>query len=157
MSNNTRQDGHNANSVADSSVSAEFNRKNELAQQVAQLSPKALEQAKFVEQLGADRLETERKSQQRAHGHRVLKEENKLLKNYIRDRSERPEEVRIDPAPDLDIIGQQAERMVSQREAFYLKEVERGTEANLRQIVAKDRQGGFEGPAEHDREAEHDQ
>lgn len=152
MSDNIKQDGHDANSGGDGTMSSEFNRKNELAAQVAKLSPKALEQAKFVEQLGAERLDTERKSQQRAHSHRVLKEENKLLKNYILDRSERPEEVRVDPTPDLQIISDQAERMVSQREAFYLKEVERGTEANLRQIIAKDRQGGFDGHSDLDAE-----
>jgi len=154
MSDDIKDDGHDANSSGDGTMSAEFNRQNELAAQVAKLSPKALEQAKFVEQLGAERLETERKSQQRAHGHRVLKEENKLLKNYILDRSERPEGVRVDPTPDLQIISDQAERMVSQREAFYLKEVERGTQANLRQIIAKDRQGGFDGHSDHDTEHE---
>lgn len=156
MADDTRPDGHDANSEANGTVSAEFNRKQDLADQIARLSPKALEQAKFVEKLGQDRLDNERKAQQRFHAHRVMKEENKLLKNYILDRSERPEEIRIDPTPDLQVIAEQAERNVGQREAFYMREIERGTEANLRQIVAQDRQGGFDGHDGHDQEPEHE-
>lgn len=156
MANDSTSDRSNANNGQSETTSEAFNRQNDLEAEIASLSPKAREKARFVQELGKDQLEAEKKAQQRSHSHRVMKAQIGLLENYIRDRSERPEEIRADPAPDLQVIRDQAERMVQQREAFYREQTQRVTEQNLRQIIAMDRRGQFQsGPEqEHDREHE---
>ncbi|WP_127599600.1 hypothetical protein [Nitratireductor alexandrii] len=156
MADDSTSGGSNANNGQSETTSEAFNRQNTLEAEIAALSPQAQERARFVQELGKDQLEAEKKAQQRSHAHRVMKVQIGLLENYVRDRSARPEEIRADPEPDLQVIRDQAERMVQQREAFYREQTQRVTEQNLRQIIAMDRRGQFQSEPEQEHDQEHD-
>ena len=141
MSKDTTLGGGNSNLPADASMSEAFNRQNELAEQVAKLSPGAQEKVRVIRELSVERLEAEKRNQQRSHAYRVLKQKVELLENYIRDPSPRPDEIRADPSPDLKIMDEQAERMVADKEAFYRRHIEREAEANIRQVIVSERKG----------------
>lgn len=142
MSDSTKSGGGNANSGNQVEVSEAFNKKNELAAQVAQLSPEGQEKCRVVRELSDQRMEAEKRNQQRSHQYRVYKQQVTLLENYVRDTTtERPPEIRADPSPDLKIIAEQAERMVTDREAFYMRHIEREADANIRQIIVSERRG----------------
>jgi len=158
MSDDTRSGDSNANSGKGARISETFNeRRDALAEQVAQLSPEAQEKCRMIRDLSDQRLETEKRNQQRSHQFRVYKQQVTLLENYIKDQSERPPEIRADPTPDLDIILRQAERMVKEREEFYVRHIEREADANIRQIVVGERQGqGFRrNEPQHDHEQDY--
>lgn len=157
MSDDTKSPDNNANSGKPSPISEAFNRDNELAEQVARLSPEAQEKCRTIRQLSAERLEGERRGQQRSHSFRVLKTKVELLENYIRDTTtERPPEMRADPTPDLEIMSAQAERMVKEKEAYFLDRIQREAEANIRHVVASERrETDFRrNDAQHDHESE---
>lgn len=122
-------------------ISGEFNKQNTLADLITSASPRAQEKAKMLLELRDERLENEKRTQQRHHSYRLYRTRVELLENYIMDPSPRPDGVRADPAQDVRIIREQAERMVSEREEFYQRHIEREAEANIRQVIANDRQG----------------
>lgn len=137
----TTRGGRNANFGRDQSLSKQFNDRNKLAEQIANLSPEGQKKCEMIGQLAEERLEAEKRNQQRSHGYRVLKQKVELLENYIRgDLSQRPPEIQADPTPDLKIIDEQAERMVAQREEFFLGHIEREAAANMRQVIVGERQ-----------------
>lgn len=155
MSDDSMSGSGNANSAGANAgkTSQAFNRDQDLAQQVAGLSPAGKEKVKLVQELGEQRLEQERRQQQRSHAFRVMREKVELLRNYIHDQALRPAGARQDPTQDLVIIDEQAERMVQEREAFYLRTIDREVDSNIRQIVSGERRGqGSE--RSHDHEAE---
>lgn len=152
MSEDTKDNAANANN----GLTAAFNRDERLAHDIANLSPAGIETCKNIEAVAAQRMETEKRNQQRSHAHRILKTKVELLENYVRDQSERPAEIKADPSADLKVIDEQAERMVREKEAFYLRTIERETEANLRQVVAMERGGHDFSQSEMDREQDMD-
>jgi hypothetical protein len=154
MSEDTKSGRPGASLDATRPVSPAFNRENDLEQQISALSPKAQEKCRMLQQLGTDRLDTEKRNQQRSHDYRVMKVKIDLLTGYIRNQGARPGSVKQDPTPDLEVIDQEAERIVRDREGFYQSVIHRETEANLRQIIAQERQGRSAGHGEpdHDRE-----
>ncbi|RDJ21082.1 hypothetical protein DWF00_07635 [Bosea caraganae] len=157
MSKDTMSGGGNSNSPADAPMSEAFNRQNELAAQVANMSPAAQEKVRMIRELSAQRLEAEKRKQHNSHEYRVLKQKVELLTNYIRDPAPRPAEIRADPSPDLKIIDDQAERMVADKETFYRRHIEREAEANIRQVVVSERKGPDfrRDQPNHDREPEY--
>ncbi|MBS7537744.1 hypothetical protein [Ancylobacter lacus] len=155
MSEDTKSGGGSANSGGRAAMSEAFNRENDLAQQIATLSPEGKRKVEMVRELSSERLDAEKRAQQRSNGFRLMRTKVELLENYIRDQSDRPPEVRANPTQDLVIINEQAERMVAEREAFYLRTIEREAEANIRQIIASERQGQDRSrQPDHDREPE---
>lgn len=143
MSQDSKDNAVNANN----GLSDTFNRKEKLAHEIAKLSPSGLQICKKIEAVAAERLENEKRQQQRFHSHRVLKEKVGLLETYVRTQSEKPAEIRADPSADLKIIDEQAERVVKDKEQFYLRTIEREAEANLWQVVSMER-GGHDFSAE---------
>ncbi|WP_439629966.1 hypothetical protein [Shinella sp.] len=137
MSQDSKDNAVNANN----GLSDTFNRKEKLAHEIAKLSPSGLQICKKIEAVAAERLENEKRQQQRFHSHRVLKEKVGLLENYIREQSEKPAEIKADPSADLKIIQEQSERIVADREQFYLRTIEREADANLWQVVSMERGG----------------
>ncbi|MCK0197420.1 hypothetical protein MWN34_10895 [Ancylobacter sp. 6x-1] len=155
MSEDTKSGGGSANSGGRGPMREAFNRDNDLDSQIAALPPETRRKVEVLQELKGERLEAEHRAQQRSHGFRLMRTKVELLENYIRDQSERPPEVRADPTQDLVIINEQAERMVAEREAFYLRNIEREAEANIRQIIASARSGEDRSrQPDHDREPE---
>jgi serine phosphatase RsbU (regulator of sigma subunit) len=134
MSEDSKDNAVNANF----GLSESFNRNEKLARDIASLSPAAKETCRAISEVSEKRMEHEKKNQQRYHAHRVLKTKVELLEKYVMDPLEHPPEFR---AADLKIIDEQAERMVKEKEEFYLRTIEREAEANLRQVVAMDQLG----------------
>jgi hypothetical protein len=126
-----------SNSGRGRSMSADFNEGHDVAQQIAQLSPEARQKAQLVQELGDESLDSERKSQQRAHNFRVMKAKVELLENYILNPIQRHPDGKTQ---DIEIINQEAERIVSAREEYHLDQITKGTEAKIRHLIAKDRQ-----------------
>nr|WP_306266989.1 hypothetical protein [Pararhizobium sp. IMCC3301] len=154
MSDDTKTDRPGAKLERTDPVSARFNQNNELAEKYYNASPEARAKADEYIATRDERLEAEKKNQQRAHKFRVLRAENDLLKKYIGEQALRPESVRADPSTDLKIIEEQAEKMVSKREAFYQQNIERETEATIRHVLAKDQQGHSADQTQHAHEQE---
>lgn len=131
MSEDNKSGATNANSL-----NPTFNRDNKLAHDIAKLSPAGQQLCKKVSTVSAERMEEEKKNQQRSHNFRIMKTKVELMEKYVLDQSDRPPEIKADPSADLKIIHEQAERMVKEKEEFYLRNIEREAEANLRKIVA---------------------
>lgn len=74
MSDDTKSDGSNANSSNWTPLSKAFDSaRNALAEQVAQLSPEAQEKCQLIRELSDQRLETEKRNQQRSYQYRFYK------------------------------------------------------------------------------------
>lgn len=157
MSKDTISGNGNSNSPADTSMSEAFNRQNELAEQVANLSPAGQEKVRMIRELGGERLEAEIRRQQNSHEYRYMKEKVALLEAYIRNPAPRPDAIKADPTPDLDIINEQAKRIVTEREKYYRTRIERDADANIRQVVVSERKGPDfrRDQPNHDREPEY--
>lgn len=154
MTDNTEKDRPGAKLDRTEAVSGRFNQNNELAEMYYNASPEARAKANEYIATRDERLEAEKKNQQRAHKFRVLRAENDLLKKYIGEQALRPESVKADPSADLKIIEEQAETMVSKREEFYQKNIERETEATIRHVLAKNQQEHSADQSQHDHEQE---
>ena len=137
MTQDSKSGGSGSNSGRGRSMSADFNEGHDVAQQIAQLSPEARQKAQMVQELGDESLDTERKSQQRAHNFRVMKTKVDLYENYVMSPALRHPEGK---AQDIEIINQEAERIVTAREEYHLDQITKGTEAKIRHLIAKDRQ-----------------
>ena len=138
MTDDTKSASGNANSP-----NKAFNSGQKLAHDIANLSPDGQKLCKEISKVSAERMQAEKDSQKRSHNYRVMKSKVELMEKYILDQSSRPAEIRANPEPDLKIIHEEAERMVREKEEFYLLNIEREADANLRQVVAMER-GGYD-------------
>lgn len=136
----SKPQGRDANFKA-GPIAETFSKAVDLDAQVATLSPAGQQQCRAIQQLSAERLESEKASQQRSHGFRVMRTKVELLENYIRHPAPRPPGIVADPTNDLKIIHEQAEQSVRDREAGFLKNIERETDANVRQVITRERKG----------------
>jgi len=137
MTQDNKSGGGGTNSGRARSMSADLNEGQDIAQQITQLSPEAQQKARIVQELGDESLETERRSQQRAHSYRVMKTKVELYENYVMNPAPRHPDAK---AQDIEIINQEAERIVTAREEYHLDQITKGTDAKIRHLIAKDRQ-----------------
>ena len=133
--NNNSSDGLNANSV----ISGGFNRDNKRGERIANASPEAKKQIKFLEKMKTERLEAEHKKQKRYHQYRVNKLKIELLEKHINNPSPRPDNPKA-KANDLIEIDKTAQRMTKEREEFFLKNITREADKNIDLTLRQDQQ-----------------
>lgn len=139
--NNTKSYEPGAKLDAQANISAGFNQSNELEDQIAAASPEAQQKIRVLQEVRDDRLQEEHKKQQRAHQFRVQRCQVGLLEKYVEDQALRPDEIKKNPAQDLNIIREQSERMVGEREKYYLDNIGKETDRSIQQVLEKDRNG----------------
>ena len=145
MSDSTGNDSGNANYPGKSldntrPISERFNLDAETVMKIGEASPHAQQKAHMLLEVRDERMELERKSQQRSHQFRVNREKVRLFENYIREDAPRPN----DPAArenDIRVIHDEAERMVCEKEAQYLQNIEYQTKKGIEQVLTRDREG----------------
>lgn len=120
-------------------VSKQFNLENALADKINAASAKTQEKIKERLELAAERREKEQRSQKFNRKSRVAREENRLLKQYVQAEVDRPNTPEA-KAQDMKIIEQDAERRVTDRESYYLSQIEKQSESDVRHMLSKDRQ-----------------
>lgn len=136
-------------------VSGPFNHNQELAAAIAQASPEAREKCEMLRDLADKQFEAEKKSQHNRHQFRLNAAKVKLLENYVKDQARLPEKPdQAQAENDLKIIGEQAGRMVAEKEAYYLDNIGRQAEKNIRLVLAEDRQAQTARHGQQDHEQE---
>lgn len=132
--NDTNSDRSSANS---GEVSKEFDKQNALEQRIAQASPEGQRQIKERQLLSAEQQEKQLRNQTYNHKHRVAHEENRLLRQYIESAAPRPDTPES-KKQDLQIIKEDAERIVTQREQHYYDQIQKQADSDVRHILSKD-------------------
>lgn len=141
MTDDNKSDSGNANFGKDGKLTEAFSKERDIEAMISSLSPEGQKNARFLQELASQKREEELKSQKRHHAHRVLATKVEMLEKYIRSPHPRPESVKADPSPDLDIIDQEAERTVCDRERYFLDKIEQQATTDIRQLVVNERKG----------------
>lgn len=126
-----------------STIAEQFNLENAVGEQIASASPDAQNRVKDRLQLRDDRMEKERRDQGRSYQFRLNREKNQMMEKYITEDALRPNTAEA-RAQDLQIINEQAERRVNDRQDYYLNTIDREAKADVQQILSGDRQQAHE-------------
>ena len=138
----TKDPSINANSSQKqetTSARSGFNKANYLENRIAKASPKAQEEVRKIQSYGARSMSDLKTYQGKIHEQKVAEEKNKLFQKYFNEDALRP----TDPESkkkDLEIIDQQAETKICQREEWHQKNLERATESHIRACLDIDRE-----------------
>jgi hypothetical protein len=143
-----------ANSAA-APISERFNQSNDLETQISTLSATGQRECRAIQTLSEERLESEIDSQKRSHGYRVMKEQVKRLEDYVRQPAPRPPGILHDPTNDLNIIREQSEKTVRDREAHFQDRIRKEAVANVKLVVARERKGQQPERDNHEHEQGH--
>lgn len=132
-----------------------FNLETERGQRIAEASPEAQKMIQDQITLEDRQMENEQRSQARSHEFRVLKERDKLTREFF----ESPQPIPSDPAAKQVIhqnICEQADRRVNEREAYYRDQISKQTDRNVDEILKMDfeRQQGQQHDPDQDWERE---
>ena len=154
MSDDRMNEKHDANSVrygldGTQKIQGRFNLETETGKRIADASDEAKRMIYDQINLEDRQMEGEHKSQARSHEFRILKERDKLTRNFFASN----EPVPSDPAAKqmiYDTICEQADRHVQEREQYYMDQIPRQTEKNVEEILKMDREGVLEhGPRQN--------
>ena len=129
-------------------IEGRFNQETRLGQQIAEASPEAKRMISDQLYMEDRQMEAEQKSQARSHEFRVLRERDKLTRDFF----SRNEPIPSDPAAKqviYDTICEQADRRVQEREQYYQDQIPRQTERNVSEIIRMDRDGTLAQRFEH--------
>ena len=153
MSDSNEKDAPGAKLDATPPVSGRFNQENNLAEKIKLASPEAQEKCKMLQELADTRREQERKNQQRAHKFRVSQAKVELFEKYIRDPAPRPNDAQSKDN-DLKEMHYQSERMVTEREEYFMENIGRESDKNMYQVLRDDQHSRSGQQSQHDHEQE---
>lgn len=137
-------------------ISEDFRRKQELEARIADASPQAQTMIDELRKLESSRLQQEEKSQTRSREFRVLREKDRLVRDYFANPQPIPNEPQAKQLA-YQTIADQAERTVAEKEAYYKGQITRDAEANIRDVLRRDHAEASRGHGQHqsEREPEH--
>lgn len=154
MSDDIKNDAPGAKPDQTTPTSEGFNKNNYLEEKIANLSVEAKAQARLIQKVGYRSRERMQASQVKNHERRVRERKAELVENYIKEQALRPNKVRKNPTQDLMIIAEQAEKQVTAKEKWYLQNIDRATNANVREIIAMEKEGQNQGHSDRNPEQE---
>lgn len=121
-------------------INSRFNAETDLGRRIAEASPEAKRMIADQVNIEARQMEAEEKSQARSHEFRVLRERDKLTRDFF----SRNEPIPSDPTAKqvvYDTICEEADRHVAKREQYYKDQIPRQTERSVGEILKMDRDG----------------
>lgn len=144
---------------AQAPASKPFNKANYLEEQISKLSPDGQKNCRHIQKLAERNREGLKIYQAEHRDQRIQEEKTKGIERYLKDQALRPESARTDPAQDLQVIQQQAERKVDQGNEWALQSRDRAVYGLLKEEISFDKEQAAQQSQQHGQEQqpEHDQ
>lgn len=102
------------------------------------LPPKVKQDYELTKQYAQVRLDEAKRKQQRSHYYRVLKEQDRLKDEYIRNLdAPRPPGIRANRYADISILNSQAKQLIEAQDRSRLSVIAEQNQASLDQVISQ--------------------